>query len=82
MSAFLFRLGQRCARHPWRVLGIWLLIGAVVFGVNSQLGGTTKDNFTVPGVEAQAADDLLNDEFPQYSGISGQTGVPRRGRHA
>jgi putative drug exporter of the RND superfamily len=72
MSSFLFRLGQRCARHPWRVLGIWLLIGAIVFGVNSQLGGTTKDNFTVPGVEAQSADDILNDEFPQFAGISGQ----------
>jgi putative drug exporter of the RND superfamily len=72
MSQFLFRLGQRCARHPWRVLGIWLVIAAVVLGVNAQLGGTTKDNFTVPGVEAQDADDLLNDNFPQFSGLSGQ----------
>ncbi|HZB43527.1 MAG TPA: MMPL family transporter [Ilumatobacter sp.] len=72
MSSFLFRLGQRCARHPLRVLAIWLLIGAVVIGLNIQLGGTTKDNLTVPGVEAQSAGDILNDDFPEYAGISGQ----------
>jgi len=72
MSQFLFRLGRRCARHPWRVLGVWLMIAAVVVGIDARLGGTTKDNFTVPGVEAQQADDLLNDNFPQFSGLSGQ----------
>ena len=72
MSQFLFRLGRRCARHPWRVLGVWLMIAAVVVGIDDRLGGTTKDNFTVPGVEAQQADDLLNDNFPQFSGLSGQ----------
>ena len=72
MSQFLFRLGRRCARHPWRVLGVWLTIAAAVVGLDAQLGGTTKDNFTVPGVEAQQADDLLNDNFPQFSGLSGQ----------
>ena len=28
MSSFLYRLGQRCARHPLRVIGVWLLIAA------------------------------------------------------
>ena len=72
MSSFLFRLGQRCARHPWRVLGVWLVIAAVVLGVNSHLGGSTKDNFDVPGVEAQQADDLLTENFSQFSGVSGR----------
>ena len=72
MSRFLFHLGRRCARHPWRVLGVWLTIAAAVIGLDGHLGGTTKDNFTVPGVEAQEADDLLNDNFPQFSGLSGQ----------
>ena len=56
MSSFLYRLGQRCARHPLRVVGVWLLIALAVLGLNNQLGGSTKDNFTVPGVEAQRAD--------------------------
>jgi RND superfamily putative drug exporter len=72
MSQFLFRLGRRCARHPWRVLFVWLIIAALMVGINARLGGNMKDNFTVPGVEAQEADDLLNDNFSQFSGLSGQ----------
>jgi RND superfamily putative drug exporter len=72
MSSFLFRLGQRCARHPWRVVGAWLLIALAVLGLNNRLGGDTKDNFTVPGVEAQRATDLLKDHFPEFSGAQGQ----------
>jgi putative drug exporter of the RND superfamily len=72
MSSFLYRLGRRCARHPIRVVGVWLLAALAVLGLNHQLGGQTKDNFAVPGVEAQAADDLLTDHFPEFSGASGQ----------
>jgi RND superfamily putative drug exporter len=72
MSAFLFRLGRRCARHPWRVLGAWLAVAVVVLGVDAGLGGTTRDDFRVPGVEAQAADDVLTSDFPAFSGLSGQ----------
>lgn len=71
MSSFLFRLGQRCARHPWRVLGVLLLIAAVVLGANSHLSGSTKDNDEVPGVEAQRADDLLTEHFDQLAGSGG-----------
>ncbi len=72
MSSFLYRLGQRCARHPFRVIGVWLLIALAVLGLNHQLGGSPKDNFTVPGVEAQRANDLLKDRFPEFSGAQGQ----------
>ena len=72
MSSFLFRLGQRCARHPLRVFGIWLLVAIAVLGLNHQLGGSTKNNFTVPGTEAQRADDVLSDRFSELSGASGQ----------
>ncbi len=43
-----------------------------MLGLNRQLGGDTKDNFSVPGVEAQTATDLLKDRFPELSGASGQ----------
>jgi putative drug exporter of the RND superfamily len=72
MSSFLYRLGQSCARHPFQVIGAWLLMALTVLGLNSQLGGETKDNFSVPGVEAQTATDLLTDRFPELSGASGQ----------
>src|ERR687890_1371810 len=48
MSSFLFKLGQRCARHPWRVLVGWLAVAAVVIGVNVQLGGSTKGQLHRP----------------------------------
>ena len=72
MSSFLFRLGQRCARHPFRVLVAWLAVALAVIGLNMRLGGTTKDNYTVPGVEAQRAVDVLDEHFPELSGASGQ----------
>ena len=72
MSSFLLGLGQRCARSPKRVIGLWLLAAVVVIGINTQLGGSTKDTFKVPGVEAQRANDRLHDRFSELSGTSGQ----------
>ncbi len=37
MSAFLFRLGRICARHPFRVIGIWL-VAAVAISVMLRCG--------------------------------------------
>jgi putative drug exporter of the RND superfamily len=63
--------GQRSARHPFRVLGIWLLVALAVLGLKSQIGGTPTDSFTVPGVESQRATDILKTDFPSQSGASG-----------
>ena len=35
MSAFLFRLGRSCARHPFRVLGLWLVAAVAVVTASS-----------------------------------------------
>jgi RND superfamily putative drug exporter len=72
MSSFLYRLGQRSARHPFRVIGMWLVVAIAVLGLHTQLGGEMKDNFTAPGTEAQRADDLLTDRFTALSAASGQ----------
>ena len=72
MSAFLFRLGRRTARHPYRTLGVWLLIAVAVFSLNSSFGGEVANDFRVPGVEAQQARDLLKERFPTQSGAAGQ----------
>ena len=71
MSDFLFRLGRRTARHPYRTLGVWILIAVAVFSLNSAIGGEVANDFRVPGVEAQRARDLLEDRFPAQSGTSG-----------
>ncbi len=72
MSEHLFRLGHRCARHPFRVLGLWLVAAVVVFGLQGAAGGPFNDNFRVPGVESQTAADILNARFPSHAGASGR----------
>ncbi|MDQ4090793.1 MAG: MMPL family transporter [Actinomycetota bacterium] len=71
MSDFLFRLGRRTARHPYRTLGVWLLIAVAVFSLNASFGGEVANDFRVPGVEAQQARDLLKERFPTQSGTAG-----------
>jgi RND superfamily putative drug exporter len=67
MSAFLFRLGRSCARHPFRVLGLWLVAAVAVDPPRG--GGRSHDNsIRVPGVESQRAADTLRDRFPAQSG--------------
>lgn len=68
MSAFLFRLGRNCARHPFRVLGVWLVAAIAVVSLQSSLGGEFNDSFRVPGVESQHAADILKDRFPSQGG--------------
>ena len=49
MSAFLFRLGRICARHPFRVLGLWLLAAVAVVALQGRAGGEFDDSERVPG---------------------------------
>jgi RND superfamily putative drug exporter len=72
MSAFLFRLGRSSARHPFRVLGLWLVVAVAVIAVAGQRGGEFNDTFRIPGAESQAATDLLTERFPTQSGATGR----------
>ena len=70
MSNWLYRLGRSSARHPWFVVTFWVVValGAVVLDV--VVGSPTVDNFEVPGVESQAAVDLLKERFPERAGAT------------
>ena len=82
MSQFLFRLGQRCARHPFRVVGVWLLIAAAVLGLNNQLGGEHQGQLHRSRRRGPARRTTSSrTEFPEFSGASGSDRVPRRGGH-
>jgi RND superfamily putative drug exporter len=72
MSTFLFNLGRRCARHPFRTLGVWLLVAVAVLGLHSRFGDELVDDFKVPGVESQEANDVLSQRFPAFAGTSGR----------
>ena len=70
MSAFLYRLGRNSARHPFRVLGIWLLVAVAVIALQGSAGGKFENSERVPGVESQHAADVLADRFPSQGGQS------------
>src|SRR3954447_17956682 len=70
VSAFLYRLGRTSARHPFRVLGLWLVAGVAVLALQGSVGGEFDDSERVPGVESQHAADVLNDRFPSQGGQS------------
>src|SRR4051794_17807502 len=70
MSAFLFRLGRSSARHPFRVLGAWLVAAVAIVGLQGAVGGQFDNSARVPGVESQHAADVLNDRFPSHGGQS------------
>ena len=70
MSAFLYRLGRTSARHPFRVLGIWLVAAIAIVALQGAAGGQWDNSERVPGVESQHAADVLNDRFPSQGGLS------------
>ncbi len=59
MSSLLYRLGRFGARHPWRMIGAWLLVAIVLIGASSAVGRELDDTFAAPGLDSQDALDLL-----------------------
>jgi putative drug exporter of the RND superfamily len=57
----LARLGSWCARNPWPVIGIWLLVlvGATV--ANGAVGGTYSDDFNLSSTESGRGSSALSD---------------------
>src|SRR4051812_13237722 len=68
MSGLLHRLGAACARHGWRVLGIWLVVFLGIGVLAATVGGEVVDEFSVPGTESQHAADVLRSTFPAAAG--------------
>jgi RND superfamily putative drug exporter len=70
VSAFLYRLGRTSARHPFRVLGLWLVAAIAVIALQGSAGGEFDNSERVPGVESQHAADVLSDRFASQGGLS------------
>ncbi|MGH9068663.1 MAG: MMPL family transporter [Acidimicrobiales bacterium] len=71
-AGMLFGLGRRCAQHPFRVLGVWLLAAVAAVSLKAAVGATLSDIFTVPGSQSQQAGALLAARFPSQGGITGR----------
>src|SRR5215203_3565334 len=68
MTSLLASLASAAARRPRRATLAVLVAIAVVIGGAIAAGGAFKDDFTVPGIESQRAQDLLEQRFPAQSG--------------
>jgi uncharacterized membrane protein YdfJ with MMPL/SSD domain len=68
MAPRLYALGRWCARHRRLVLVGWLLLLIVVGGTAGAWAGRLSGVFSVPGIESQNAQDLLQKQFPAAAG--------------
>ena len=64
----LARWMRRCATHPWRVIGAWLGIFAVLAVLTISFAGSLRDEFEIPGSDTQKATDLIEAEFAEEQG--------------
>ncbi|MEU2234078.1 MMPL family transporter [Streptomyces vietnamensis] len=67
MATLLYRLGHFTFRRRRTVLALWLALLIAVGGAAAALGGSTSDEFKVPGTEAQATLDRIKDTFPDQA---------------
>ncbi|MGO3071729.1 MAG: MMPL family transporter, partial [Brevibacterium linens] len=70
MSTFLYALGRRAYRTPWRFIAAWLLIFVLVGAGVAAFSKDFDNDFTLPGSEAQTALDSMKSTFPEAAGVS------------
>jgi RND superfamily putative drug exporter len=64
----LARWTRACAAHPWRVVFAWVAIVALLVLLVATVGGSLRDEFEIPGSDAQKATDLIESEFASEQG--------------
>jgi len=79
MSHLLARLGSSAARHPWRVITVWLVVAVVVVGSSAAFGRELTDSFSVPGVDSEIALDLLEAAGSDQAGLTSNVVVAALG---
>ncbi len=59
---------RACASHPWRVVFTWLGVIAALIVLVATIGGSLRDEFSIPGSDTQKATDLIKAEFSSEQG--------------
>ena len=72
MSTLLSSLGRWSYRHPWRVIGSWILLLLVMAAAALGMNKGFDNSITIPGTEAQDGIEQLERTFPQVSGTAAQ----------
>ena len=71
MNRYIRRLGDISARHPWKTIGAWAVLAALVVALSGAVGGTFVDRFSAKGSESAEAIELLEQRFPAAAGGPG-----------
>ncbi len=64
-------LGRWCHRHPWRVLGAWLLILVIAAGSAGSLGAAYGGTPAAPDAESSLGADILDEHFGRIGAVIG-----------
>src|SRR5680860_1766558 len=70
MTGWLYGIGTWTAKHRFRVLLVWVIVVAALIGLAQNIGGEFSEEFGIPGTESHAAQELLEERFPEQSGGS------------
>jgi putative drug exporter of the RND superfamily len=70
MSRSLAHLARSSARHPWRVILLWVVALVAVSSLAGRLDSEFVDDFRLPDSDAQKAADQLEESFPTQAGGS------------
>src|SRR5258705_4338280 len=64
----LGRIAGFAYRHRGRMVLAWLGVLVLAFALSAALGGTFKADYSAPGSDSKAAQQLLETRFPAQSG--------------
>ena len=72
MSRRLYRIGHFAASRPWTVVAAWLAAAVLIVGGSAMFGSELEDSLEVPGLDSQAALDLLSEAEADTAGLTSQ----------
>jgi RND superfamily putative drug exporter len=81
VDKLLHRIGGASARHPWRVVALWLVTVVGALGLATAAGGEPTNDYRLPDAPSQAGFDLLEEHLPELAGakatviVRGPTGA-------
>ncbi|MEI5519703.1 MMPL family transporter [Streptomyces brasiliscabiei] len=68
MASRLYMWARWAVRRRGRVIAVWILLLTVVGGLGITMHGKVTTEFSVPGIESQKAQDLLEEKSPEAAG--------------
>ncbi|MET7773136.1 MMPL family transporter [Nocardia sp. NPDC005366] len=67
MSVYLYRWGKLAFRRKWIVLPVWLILFVLLGGLGSQLSKPMTNDFSMPALPSERANEILEKHFPGAS---------------